>query len=195
MKAAFRFAALPWIVALAIVPTSALAADKPGLEALDEITLDIDHDGRMDRAALVQAADNAQADLYIYLAAGNERLDLSREPTFLKKDITGGAISSLESNGKGSLMVRYGCGGCSNDNETTLTIISRGGEFLVAGFTFDWDTRYGAGSCDINFLTGKGFISEGAGITEQIVKRFTGKFTPVKLADWSEDSRPEACDF
>jgi hypothetical protein len=195
MKTLFGHAVLPWIVVLAIVPISALAEDKPSHEAIDEVTLDIDHDGNADRAVLVEPPDRPGADLYIYLAVGNEKLDLSRKPTFLKKDLTGGAISTLESNGKGSLMVRYGCGGCSNDNETTLTIVSRGGEFLVAGFTFDWDTRYSAGTCDINFLTGKGTISEGAGVTERIVKRFVGKFTPVKLSDWSDDNRPKACEF
>ena len=144
---------------------------------------------------LAQAPDSAEPDLYIYLGAGDDELDLSRNPTFLKKGLTGGAFSDLESNDRGSLMVRYGCGGCSNDYETTLTIVSRGGEFLVAGFSYDWDTRESAGTCDINFLTGKGVISKGAGVTEQIVKRFVGKFTPVKLADWSDNSRPKACGF
>ena len=52
-------------------------------------------------------------------------------------------------------MVRYGCGGCSNDYETTLTIISRGGEFLVAGFTYEWDTRYSAGTLRHQLSDGK----------------------------------------
>ena len=195
MKTAFGHAVLPWIVVLAIVPISALAEDKPSLEAIDEVTLDIDHDGNTDRAVLVETSDRGDADLYIYLAVGNEKLDLSRKPTFLKKNLAVGS-STLDSNGKGSLMVRDGCGGCSNDRETTLTIVSRGGEFLVAGFTFEWETRDSAGTCDINFLTGKGTISEGAGVTERIVKRFVGKFTPVKLSDWSDDdNRPEACEF
>lgn len=191
MKTAFQHAVLPWIVALATVPMSALAEYKPSIGELYEITLDIDNDGKIDRAAMVRHPDGAQADLYIYLAVGDEKLDLSRKPSFLKKDLMTERMLSLESKGKGSLIVHYGCGGCSNDYETTLTIVHRGGEFLVAGFTYDWETRYSVGSCDINFLSGKGLVSHGPGEGKQIKE----KFTPTKLADWSDDKRPKACGF
>ncbi len=192
MNTAFQHAVLPWIVALATVPMSALAENELSNEELYEITLDIDNEGKMDRAVLVRHPEGAQADLYIYLGAGDEKLDLSRKPSFLKKDLIEEGLISLESKGKGSLLVHYGCGGCSNDYETTLTIVHRGGEFLVAGFTFGWDTRNGVGSCDI--LTGKGVVSDGLG-EEQQIKPIKEKFTPVKLADWSDDKFkfPKAC--
>ena len=186
MKTAFQLAALAWIIALSTGSMSVLAENKPP-EVLNEVTLDIDNDGKMDRAVLAGAA------LYVYLAAGDEKLDLSRKPAFLKKDLTSGLILGFEAKGKGSLIVKYGCGGCSNDYATTLTIVHRGGEFLLAGFTYDWDTRNdGIGSCDINFLAGKGVTSRGLGARS---KPINAKFAPVKLADWSDDKRPKACDF
>ena len=51
MKTAFQHSALLSTVALAVVPMFAFADDKPS--ALFEITLDIDNDGKTDRAVLV----------------------------------------------------------------------------------------------------------------------------------------------
>ena len=47
------------------------------------------------------------------------------------------------------------------------------------------------GGCEIDFLAGKGVVSEGL----EEGKPIDGKFTPVKLADWSDAWRPEACNF
>jgi hypothetical protein len=87
------------------------------------------------------------------------------------------------------LLVHYGCGGCSNDYETTLTIAHRGGDFLVAGFTYNWETREGVGGCDINFLTGNGARSRGLAKARPVKARFT----PVRLIDWSADKEPKVC--
>ena len=80
---AFPNAALPGIVALALVTMSALA--EPSVKLLSEITLDIDHDGKPDRAVAVEETDSGQGDLYVYLAAGDEKTDLSRQPSFSKR--------------------------------------------------------------------------------------------------------------
>ena len=186
MKTALAYAALPWFVAFALVPAG--AASKPALAVLAEVTLDIDHDGKLDRAAMMQDPASIYSDLYIYLGAGAEPLDLSRRPSFVKKDLTTDAVFGLASNGKGSLIVKYGHMG-SNQYETRLTIVDRGGEFLVAGFAQDWDMRAECGSCDINFLTGKAVASQGLAKSKAI----RGKFTAIKLADWSADQRPQAC--
>jgi hypothetical protein len=153
-----------------------------------ETTLDIDHDGKMDRAAMVGG------DLYIYLSGGDEKLDLSRKPSFLKKDLATARVLAVESKAGRSpaLVIKYGCGGCSNDFGTTLTIVHRGRQFIVAGVSYDWDTRSGIGSCDVNFVTGKGVATQGLG-EDKRTRRLKGKFTPVKLADWSDDMRPKAC--
>jgi hypothetical protein len=47
------------------------------------------------------------------------------------------------------------------------------------------------GSCDIDFLAGRGVVSDGLDESNPI----DGKFTPVRLSDWSDDLRPAVCDF
>jgi hypothetical protein len=47
------------------------------------------------------------------------------------------------------------------------------------------------GSCEIDFLSGKGVASDGLDEGKPI----EAQFTPVKLADWSDDKRPAACNF
>jgi hypothetical protein len=191
------------VVTFGVVSASALAENKPGLEALSEVMLDIDRDGKLDRAVLVGDPESGSLDLYIYLAADDEKLDLSRRPNFLKKGITERSIidRGLASNGKGSLTVMYcyGCGANKSWNET-LTIVYRRGEFLVAGYTRDWDwnshTSDGnvetiIGDCDINFLTGKGVASQSLDEGKPLKE----KFMPVKLGDWSAEKRPKACEF
>lgn len=185
--------ALPWIAALAIVPMSALAQSAPTAEPPKEIALDIDNDGKMDRAVLTRRPGSDGADLRIYLAVGDGKVEPSRPSDFLKQELAHGTVVYLASKSNGSLIVKYGCGGCSNDYLTTLTIVHRGGEFLVAGLTYDWDTRNeGIGGCDINFLTGKGVTSRGL---EGKSKPIRAKFRAVKLADWSDEKRPKVCNF
>lgn len=58
------------------MPAPALAADKPAFE----LALDIDQDGTMDRAVVMQE-DGGPADLYFYLATGEEKPDPARSPT------------------------------------------------------------------------------------------------------------------
>jgi hypothetical protein len=175
------------IVALAPPPVFAVAGP---LDDLHEVALDIDNDGKMDRAALVRHPENRRIDLYIYSGLGDDKLDLTRKPTVLKQAIATNLVLALESRAKGSLIVSYGCGGCSNDWAATLTIAHRSGNFVVAGYTLDWDTRNGAGKCDVNFLTGKGTLQRGSAKA----KPLRGKFASIKLADWSEEKRPKACE-
>ena len=171
--------------ALAIAPTGALAET---VQDRHEVTLDIDNDGKMDRAVLVGNPSSGNGDLTIYLDAGTGTLDPSRKPSILKKDLTDTRITGFEGKGR-SLVVTYGCGGCSNDYETTLTVVYRGAKFLVAGYTYSWDTRTGSGTCDVNFLTGKGTMSRNLGKSRTI----KGSFAPIALADWSDAKRPKAC--
>jgi hypothetical protein len=108
-----------------------------------------------------------------------------------KKKLAHGHVLALASNAKGSLIVKYGCGGRSNDDESSLTIVHRSGEFLVAGFSNSWEWRdRGSGGCDINFLSGKGVSRRGLGVKKKPIR---ATFTPVKLADWSVEKLPKAC--
>ena len=207
-------------------PAFALAEQKPRIEALYDITLDIDDDGKTDRAVLVLVgpgrtdfgpltaeryglSEGESVDLYLYLDAGEETLDLARKPNFVRKAIVDTEETSwvqpLERNGGGSLLVTsvYGWGARQSWGEI-LTIAYRKGEFLVAGYSRgwewgnevrkpngDWDVETTIGGCDINFLSGKGVVSDELDESKPI----KGKFTPVKLADWSTANRPEACEF
>jgi hypothetical protein len=187
-------------IVLAAFAASASASAPPALAQssddaypVHDLTLDIDQDGKPDRAVLRGKEPGPFAqDLYIYLDAGPGPLDPARQPSFFKKDAAPAAVQFLEVGGKNksSLKLQYGCGGCSNDYETILTIIHRRGEFIVAGYTLAWETRdQGAGQCDINLLTGKGVISKNGG-KERPVK---GTFKPVKLAAWNEEMEPGVC--
>ncbi|ANT50452.1 hypothetical protein A6B35_11200 [Mesorhizobium amorphae CCNWGS0123] len=188
------------MVALATIPMSALADSEP-TEPPFEVALDIDADGQMDRAVIAQDADNGQAELSIYLAAGEGKLDPSRKPDFVKKSLTEERILALESKGKESLVITscFGCG-ANKSTEATLTIVYREGKFLVAGYSRDWDwnvhksdgtVETTLGGCDIDFLTGKGIASQDLDDGKPV----EGKFAPIALADWSDDSRPKPCEF
>jgi hypothetical protein len=192
MKTARQCAFLLGMAALLAAPRLAVAEDTASGDAPYEVTLDMDNDGKLDRVVIVRDAAHGLADLSIYLNAGDRRLDPSLKPTFIKKALTVDGVLWVESKPQGALALTYGCGGCSNDYETTLTIAYRGGEFLVTGYTYGWETRESAGTCDINFLTGKGTMSEGI---DGEGKPIDGTFRLVRLADWTDGNLPKACEL
>ena len=191
MKATLQCAALFWIVALAMMPACAHAQANAPLKALHEVTLDLDQDGKLDRAAVVEDPASGYAALYVFLGYGKGPLDLARKPTFLKKDLTSDPVTGLAGDGKGALILTFGRVGLgSNQYETRLTIVRRAGDFWIAGLTRSWDMRDSSvGSCDINYLTGKGVAARGNAKS----KPLKAKFRPIRLADWSEAKRPNAC--
>jgi hypothetical protein len=176
-------------------------------DALFEITLDIDHDGKMDRAVLAGGAGSygpnrdwfmfgadERVALHIHLGAGDAPLDLSRKPSFLKPGIVRGErqnqIFPLKAR-NGALIITSAYNLHSNWAQETLTIVHRKGAFLVAGFSRDTDMKNGGqGRCDINFLTGKGVLQKGV---DGKARRLKQHFKPVKLAAWSTQSIPQAC--
>jgi hypothetical protein len=189
-----RHAAAAAMVAVLVLPMQARAEDALPPAYPAEARLDFDGDGKMDLAVLAEDANGEDVNLSIYLGIGDEKPDASRQPSFTKQNLVINAhLLAFERRGKSSLIVSSGCGGCSNDYATTLTIAYRHGEFVAAGVTYDWDTRTGIGSCDINFLTGKATLSIGVPEEEKVTP-LKGKFRPIKIADWSgDDDRPAAC--
>jgi hypothetical protein len=120
-----------------IVMASAAALAAGFIEQPVEISLDMDDDGIMDRAVIVPDPESTDADLSFYLGAGNGKLDPSRKPNFRKEGLAlDWPLLAVERKGNGSLVIVSGCGGCSNDYSTILTIVYRGGEFLVGGYTY-----------------------------------------------------------
>jgi hypothetical protein len=179
--------------AAVFLPSLAHAQSPPTDYVKIDVALDLNGNGTMDRAVLSGGDGRiGNKDLAIYLDAGTEAIDASRKPSFVKKGLADGIIATLEVRGS-SLRVQFGCGGCSNDYETLLTIAFRRGEFWVVGYTYEWETRdFGAGTCDINLATGKGTLSKDGGKARAV----RGRFAPVKLADWDEDKAPfRACGF
>jgi len=154
------------------------------------VTLDIDHDGKPDRATLLRNPETHALDLRIELGAANDQPPTSRTQAVSKSSIASGLVLDFAARGKDSLVITTGCGGCSNDVSTTLTIAHRGGTFVVAGYTLAWDTRSGSGTCDVNFLTGKGTLARDGAKARPL----KGRFAPVKLEDWSDEKRPQECE-
>lgn len=221
MNTSSRYAALLLVAALAVPAAPAFAEEKT--EALYEIALDIDRDGKPDRAVLVLVGPGRtdfdpltqeryglgpgeRVDLYVYLAEGEKKLDLSRQPSFLKKAIVDPErtpwVQPLESEEGGSLAITavYGWGASKTWGET-VTIAYREGEFVVAGYAKDWDwnthiadgnVETVIGGCEIDFLSGKGVVTQGL---DEESRPIEGAFTPVKLADWTGDDLPGACEF
>lgn len=200
MRTVSRFA--PWcsIVACTALTGPAHAQDQSSPSILFEIKFDIDGDGRMDRAALVENAAGGSTDLYLYMPVG-EGSAPAHKPSLIKEVITEGQPKGIESDSPGTLTVTScsGCGAMKSWAET-LTIVYRDGAFMVARYARDWDWNSHQadgsvatiiGSCDIDFLSGKGIAStdldDGAPVD--------AKFAPVKLADWSYDNRPAVCEF
>lgn len=101
-----------------------------------------------------------------------------------------GTRPSLETNDKGSLLIKSANEAIGRSRwSQTLTIVYRNKEFVVAGLTREerdtLDLKAG-GSCDINFLTGKG---------KRNGKPIETKFPAMKLANWSDEKLPKECSF
>ena len=75
----------------------------------------------------------------------------------------------------------------------TLTLAYRDGAYRIAGLTWDWyDTLdpARAGGCDLNLLTGRGFVTRGAGKPEPAR---TALRAP-RVETWTQDTPlPEIC--
>jgi hypothetical protein len=190
MKNPLSRAVLCAVAALAAAAAHAQAPDKSPLDDRHDVTLDIDQDGKPDRASLLRNRDTNDLDLVIEPSSWNSNPQMSRRLAFTKKAIASGLVLEFVAKGKSSLVITTGCGGCSNDVSTTLTIVHRGRDFVVAGYTLAWDTRTGSGTCDVNFLTGKGTLSRNGSKTRPL----TGRFAPIKVDDWSNDNRPKECE-
>lgn len=160
---------------------AAMAEDaRPNIRG--DVTLDMDGDARADRAALVENAASGASDLYIFLGGGDAKLDLARPASIIKRGVASRVVQELRAR-DASLLVEDATGGASDDYDDTLTIVHRNGAFLVAGFTRDTDTRKdGVGHCEINFLTGRAFVSHGV---DGAAKPARARVKPVTLADWS----------
>ena len=185
------------LAALTLCAVSALPAraEPSGYErVISTVTLSFGDDGSTDRAVLVDNFD-AGADLYIFRSIEDAKPDSPMNPTLVKKAAAWngamwGSRPSLDTNAKNSLIVKSQNDAIGRDRwSETLTIVYRGHEYLVAGLTYEshdnLDPRAG-GSCDFNFLSGKG-VRNG--------KPVEIKSGIVRLIDWSDEKLPKECKF
>jgi len=138
------------------------------------------------RAVLVDAEEGA--DLYIFTEDGFEWKQAVHAPEIVWR----GGIGQepwLEALEGGSIRLYSENISIGRDRwEQILTIAYRGGEFLVAGYTFTYyDTLDpdAAGKCDVNLLTGKGVHND---------KTFRTKLPATKVSAWTQETRPPECE-
>jgi hypothetical protein len=170
-------------------------AQTPGLDrVLSAETFSFQSNGEMDRAVLVEN-DDAGADLYVFLNLDPAGSRGAVKPALVRKNAAWsgslwGTRPSLAINDKGSLLIKSSNEAIGRNRwSQTLTLVYRDGEFVVAGFTREErDTLdvNASGSCDLNFLSGKG---------KRNGKAVQLKSPPMKFADWSDDKLPSECKF
>ena len=176
------------LAVMLVAATSAVAQNK----ILAETSGDMNGDHVADRVQLIQANDDGDVDLAIYLSAGGKAPD---KPTLVKKTFgwTGsmaGQTPAATINARGSLILTFENDSVGRDRwQTRYTIAWRDGALVVAGYTHSerdtLDPKAG-GSCDINFLTGRG---------KRGVAAVTVPAGGVKLESWTDAAIPKACTF
>ncbi|MEW7006783.1 hypothetical protein [Lentilitoribacter sp. EG35] len=117
-------------------------------------------------AAMIMVTNEHQFDLLIYQSDKQQRLKLhSHMPDFVwGSDVMYGQEPSVIALKNGSINVTSQNSAIGRNRwEQNLTIAYRGGEFLVAGFSYSYyDTLdvEANGGCDLNLLTGRGTVDD-----------------------------------
>ncbi len=169
-------------IALALVAAclASPALAEPGEKPQQEVRLDLDGDGRLDLARIVESGPR-DAELHIYFGIGDATPDAARKADVIKKEIASNVLVGLEARRGRSLIVTDSCGGCTQSAVTSLTIVHRGGKLIVAGLDIDWEFRDESGRCTINFLTGQGERSTPWNGRPRPIRK---KFEAVPLEKW-----------
>jgi len=218
---AFR---LSFRVALGLMTMSAAAAQAGTAsksEVLYQTSLDIDRDGRPDKAALVlvgpgrtdfheltrdryRLGADERIDLHIYLGKRGENAELNEWPDFVKQQIADPErvpwIEPLEVSQSGSLLISAAHQwGASHDWTEIMTVAYRNGEPVVAGFTMGWSWNSLLDDDTFETLEGECDVNflTGKGTLAKAPstpKPIKGVFKAVRLADWTSAKIPRACD-
>lgn len=148
------------------LPTLAVAESAPG-RLLAALSADWNADGILDAATLVQAADG-MADLVVYLGTGVTGL----EPVVAVASVVfagpmAGQLPTLSARTDTSFAINSEQTGIGRTPWfQSITVALRGGEFLVAGYSYSFYDRLDLahfGSCDVNLLTGDFSVTQGPG--------------------------------
>lgn len=161
----FRLNPLMTTLGLCLISLSTYADTAPSVKPSDVVsvvTLDMNNDGSMDRAVLVNNADETSVDLLIYLGEdGAHQMKLAlNKPEIAWTGAMWGQLPSLERTNKDSLLIKSENSAIGRDRwSQKLTVAYRNNEFILAGYTYEsydtLDPKAGK-SCDVNLLTGKG---------------------------------------
>lgn len=161
-------------------------------QPISSVSTDWNGDGLEDRALLIPSiSGEPQATLLIYLSEAPDHLRLAiRKENIVWHGSLYGNEAQLSLNDQGSLVI-------SSQNEAIgrgrwsqkITAMYQDGVFIVAGYTYSYrDTLdlAAGGTCDVNFLTRRGFSNNNP---------FRIDRSPINLTDWTEISIPTECKY
>lgn len=182
---AFRF----HVFVLSLAPLSpAFSAEFMDTQERHELAIDLNGDGVMDRAVLDQGPDGLE--LSVSFSKNGVAPDANAVPDFIRKALGSGAASGLAKGEMGELLLAYGCGGCSDDTTSMLSITLNAGQFVVSRYQLDWETREGSGQCIIDYAAGTGQLKIDV---EEKTTMLQGPFKTKQLSEWDEVTQEEAC--
>ncbi|NBO18628.1 MAG: hypothetical protein EBV03_05250 [Proteobacteria bacterium] len=156
-----------------------------------KFSYDWNKDGTPDHAIIVTVSktNELQQELRFYLSgAGGIQLVEAHPGNWVGSDDS--VISTdFSLTPRGSLDINSGNTAWGRDRwSETLTIAYRGGQFVVAGYTYsaydtlDLDKSF---ICEVNLLTGKGTLNQ---------KNFNTTAKPIPFKDWNDsEHRPREC--
>ena len=189
---AFLLAMAAPAMAATPAPAPSAPANVPPEKIISAATGSFAGDGTMNRAVLIDDADNDSADLVIYAGdVGGPFKVVAFAHDIAYVGAMFGTVPELRVTKDGGLSVYSENMGVGRDKwEQTLTLAFRNGQYVVSGFTLSsWDglDPNAGGSCDINFLSGKGIKNTKTKVT----------VTPggIPVGQWSDDKIPKACQF
>ena len=147
------------VLALGLAPALASAQEPPAPgDLVAALSGDWNGDGQPD-AALITQAEGGDADLSLYL--GDPVFGLKRvvdRPRVVFSGPMGGQLPALEPNSPSSFKLHQEQIGIGRTPwESTLSIAWRGGQFVLAGYSYQFYDRIDPdhnGHCDVNLLTG-----------------------------------------
>lgn len=178
-------------LAEAAPPTASdAAADTPqGKSVVATASGDLDGDGIADKVQLLEADGDSDVDLSLALskspgAGGKPTLYL---PAFGWE--AEGETPQASITARGALVLDFNNDQGRDRWHKRLTILVRNGAAVVAGYTYEAHDALSTAkgdSCDLNLLTGTGTRN---GAPARVAKG------GVPLADWTDDSVPQPCQF
>ncbi|MEM7508709.1 MAG: hypothetical protein AAF415_18410 [Pseudomonadota bacterium] len=166
-----------------LIAAGAQAGEAPQIQPHQVLAVqhgDWNGDGSMDRALLVESAEDA--DLLIYLSGPDELALAIHRPALVWRGQMAGTLPELELAENGALrVISQNASIGRNRWREVLTVLYRDEAFIVGGYTYEAvDTLQpdSATHCDINLFNGKGFVN-GAPVRVSARTR--------RVSQWSSD--------